>query len=122
MNNKVKKIVTILATVLCIVLISTACLAADIDPSKIDGKSDKVDVTNVERIGNSIATIIRNVGIVAAVIILMILGVKYMIGSAEEKAEYKKTMIPYIVGAVILFGASGIAQAVITFSNGLTAK
>ena len=119
MNNKVKRIITIFATVLCIVMIATTCLADDIDPSKINGKDSSVDVTKVQNIGNAIATIIRNVGIVAAVIILMILGVKYMIGSAEEKAEYKKTMIPYLVGAVILFGASGIAQAVVTFSKGL---
>ena len=50
----------------------------------------------------------------------MILGIKYMTGSAEEKAEYKKTMVPYLVGAVILFGAAAIAQGVISISQGIT--
>ena len=30
----------------------------------------------------------------------------------EEKAEYKKDMIPYIVGAVLLFGITAIVKVV----------
>ncbi len=63
--------------------------------------------------GQKIATVIRAVGIILTVVILMILGIKYMTGSAEEKADYKKSMIPYIVGVVVLFGASMIASAII---------
>ena len=37
-----------------------------------------------------------------------------MVGSAEEKAEYKKTMIPYLVGAICIFAASTIANVVYT--------
>jgi len=38
-------------------------------------------------------------------------------GSAEEKAEYKKTMIPYLIGALILFAAVQIAGAVVGIAN-----
>ena len=44
---------------------------------------------------------IRNVSAIVSVIVLMIIGVKYIIGSVEERAEYKKTMIPYIIGCVL---------------------
>lgn len=118
MNKKVMKLISIITIVLCAVMFATTCFA-EIDVSKIDGKDGSVDTGKIQTVGNQIATIIRNVGIVAAVIILMVLGVKYMIGSAEEKAEYKKTFIPYLVGALILFGASGIAQAIITLSKNL---
>ena len=43
-----------------------------------------------------------------------ILGVKYMMGSAEERAEYKKSMLPYLIGAILLFGASAIANMVVS--------
>lgn len=118
MNKKIMKAISIVAIILVSIMVATTCFA-EVDPAKIDGKDAKVNTDKIGNVGNQIATIIRNVGIVAAVLILMVLGIKYMIGSAEEKAEYKKTMIPYIVGAVILFGASGIAQAVIAFSNGV---
>ena len=39
----------------------------------------------------------------------------------EEKEEYKKTMIPYLGGALLIFGASAIAKAVIAISENLTA-
>ncbi len=44
------------------------------------------------------------VGVVISVIACMFLGIKYMVGSVEEKAEYKKTIIPMIVGMIILVG------------------
>lgn len=52
--------------------------------------------------------VINAVGVICSVIILCIIGIRYMLGSVEEKAEYKKTMLGYIVGAVLLFTASTI--------------
>lgn len=45
----------------------------------------------------------RAVGTVISVVALMAIGLKFMMGSASEKAAYKETMIPYLVGAVMLF-------------------
>ena len=56
--------------------------------------------------------IVQGIGIGVSVIILVVIGIKYMMGSAEEKAEYKKTMLPYVVGAVLIAGAPSIASAV----------
>ncbi|MCI8621854.1 MAG: hypothetical protein HFJ50_09445 [Clostridia bacterium] len=35
----------------------------------------------------------------------MILGIKYMMGSLEQRATYKKSMLPLLIGAVLLFSA-----------------
>ena len=100
-----------------IVSLCNVCMAIEVTDIK---PNTKVQSTNLTNIGSNIAGIIRNVGIVLAVVILMILGIKYMVGSAEEKADYKKSMIPYLVGAIILFGAAGIAQVVVSLSGNLT--
>ena len=42
-----------------------------------------------------------------------------MMGSASEKAEYKKTMIPYIVGAVLIFAASTLANMAYQFATSI---
>ena len=87
MNKKVLKFISILLVVIMSVFcIATVCFA-EVDPAKINGKDPNVKTEQIQSIGNKIATIIRNVGIVAAVIIIMYLGIKYMMGSAEEKAE-----------------------------------
>ena len=68
---------------------------------------------SVETLGNQIIGILTTVGVVVAIVVLLVLGIKYMMGSASEKAEYKKTMIPYLVGAILIFGASAITKVVI---------
>ena len=61
---------------------------------------------------------INLIGIAISVIVLALIGIKYMLGSVEEKAEYKKTMIPYLVGAVLIFLAPTIANTVYTLIKG----
>ncbi len=68
-------------------------------PSELTGNTDVSGETEITNLGQSIIGILQTVGIVLSVVVLIIIGIKYMMGSAEEKAEYKKTMIPYIVGA-----------------------
>ncbi len=55
-------------------------------------------------------SVIGTVGSILSVIILAGIGIKYMLGSVEEKAVYKKSMIPYIIGVAILFTGSFLPQ------------
>lgn len=115
-----KKTVKILSLVLMVMLLlSTTVMAADeLTPGSITGTSN-VNVTGITNIGNSVVKVLSTVGIVASVIVLIVLGIKYMIGSTEEKAEYKKTLMPYIIGAALIFAASTIANIVYSFMQGL---
>ncbi len=117
-NKKTMRIICAVVIALTVIVsLCNVCMAIEVTDIK---PNTKVQSTNLTNIGSNIAGIIRNVGIVLAVVILMILGIKYMVGSAEEKADYKKSMIPYLVGAIILFGAAGIAQVVVSLSGNLT--
>lgn len=75
-------------------------------PSDIDSKS----ATKIETATSKVLTVVSNIGIAISVIVLAILGVKYMLGSVEEKAEYKQDLIPYVIGALILFGITGFVK------------
>lgn len=44
---------------------------------------------------------IRNISAAVSVIALMVIGFRYILGSVEEKANYKQTMIPYIIGCIM---------------------
>lgn len=68
-----------------------------------------VDNQDANRFGNKVITAISTIGSVASVVILVVMGIKYMLGSVEDKAEYKKSLIPYVIGAVFVFAASTIA-------------
>ena len=43
-------------------------------------------------------------------------------GSASEKAEYKKTMIPYIVGAVLIFAGTSLVRVIYSLSTSVSTK
>lgn len=115
MSKKTMKILTTIATILLIVSMgaSIVCAATDIGGVSIDPRTENTG--DITKVGNKIMGILQVVGVLIAVIILMVLGIKYMMGSAEEKAEYKKTMIPYIVGAILIFAAATIANAIYNF-------
>lgn len=51
---------------------------------------------------------VRNISVVVSVIVLMVIGLRYMFGSVEEKADYKKTMMPYIIGCVLAVSGTTI--------------
>ena len=70
------------------------------------------EVATLKSTGNSIVKVISTIGVVISVVMLIILGIKYMMGSVEEKAEYKKTLMPYVIGAGLVFAASTIAQII----------
>lgn len=47
-------------------------------------------------------------GIVIAMIVAAVLGIKFITSSVEEQAKIKESLIPFVVGCVIIFGAFGI--------------
>ena len=53
------------------------------------------------------------IGIIFSVIVGGILGIKFMMASAEDKAPIKEALIPYIVGCVVVYGAFAIWRLVV---------
>lgn len=123
MNKKLIKTFSILLIVLMICSVSLNVFAAgskaDLTPSQIDG-SGSVQTGSITSIGNNIVKILQTVGIVLSVVILIVIGIKYMMGSPEEKADYKKSMMPYVIGAALIFAASALAQVVFNFFTNWT--
>ncbi len=107
--KKVEKIIAIIA--ISIVIISLTTLSYGFGIKDLKGTQD-VQVAGLKAAGNTMITVITTIGIVISVVMLIIIGIKYMMGSTSEKAEYKKSLIPYVIGAGILFSASSIAQII----------
>ncbi len=119
MKKQVKIISALLIVVSVLATLTNIAMATDVPGmlGTIAQGNTNANVSGVTNLGATIVTIMQTVGIVVAVVILLVLGVKYMIGSAEEKAEYKKTMIPYIVGAILIFASTTIVNIVWQIAN-----
>lgn len=55
-----------------------------------------------------IVSIIRTVGMIVSVIALAVIGLKFMLGSVEEKAQYKQTLFPWLIGAIMVFAITTV--------------
>ncbi|MGN1299910.1 MAG: pilin [Clostridia bacterium] len=62
---------------------------------------------------NIIYNVLLILGIAVALIWGLVLGIQFITGTIEEKAEIKKGLIPYVVGCIIIFGAFGIWKLVL---------
>lgn len=78
-----------------------------------------IDETKLKSTSNIIYNMLLIIGMCVAVIIAGILGIKFMIGSVEEKAQIKDSLIPFIIGCVVIFGAFGFWKIAINLFSGI---
>lgn len=82
-------------------------------------KSSDIDQDQLKKSSNMLYNIFLGAGIIIAVLVGMVLGIKYMVSSVEEKAELKEALIAYVVGCVVIFGAFGIWKLVSEIFSGV---
>jgi len=111
---KLSKVFSIVMVAIMLVGITCNAVLA-FNPASV--KPNTSGTSSIQKMGNQIVGIIQTVGTIVSVAVLVVLGVKYMMGSAEEKAEYKKTMVPYVVGAVLVFAASNVAGFIYNWAS-----
>lgn len=93
-------------------LCHTVCLATiDTDFYKPNELTDTDTFVAFQKTG-TIVSGLTIIGTVIAIIGIMILGIKYMMGSVEQKADYKKTMIPYLIGCILIFTITRIVSII----------
>lgn len=66
------------------------------------------EVGALDGVLGGILGVVKVVGYTFAVGMLLYVGIKYVMASANEKADLKKGSISYVIGAVIIFGASAL--------------
>ena len=124
--KKKKMIIILLLFILGIAIFSTISMAANnttlTNPLDDPGSFEPSSMTKagkLKNMGNTIIGIVQFIGSFTSVIVLIVMGIKYMTGSIEEKAEYKKTMGPYVIGAILVFATTNLLGIVNSITGGL---
>ena len=81
---------------------------------KGEQQQQAIQDSQIKTVSDQIYNILLAVGTVIAVIIGAILGIQFMVGSMDEKAKVKESLIPFVIGCVIIFGAFGIWKLIAT--------
>ena len=92
---------------------------AEIDPVSVVSNPTPTGVSTLFTMGNTILSILQAVGAGVAVVATLVLAMKYMYSAPEEKATIKKQLIPFIIGGVLVFGATTLVKLAETLSGEL---
>lgn len=121
--NKIMKIVAALLVIALVAIVASQAVMADgIDPANasLTQTFTQTDKSGASEAASNIIGMIINIaqviGMGIAIIMLVVLAIKYIAASPDGKAEIKKNATIYIVGAVILFAASGILGIIRRFA------
>lgn len=113
MKKILKQSITIILVLIAIFSISSVTIATTIEDLNKSASGE------FNRVGNAAVKVLTTIGMVASVVTLVIIGIKYMMGSVEERATYKKSLMPYFIGGILVFGASSIASIVYNIAKNL---
>lgn len=123
-----KNIISLIAIVmLVLVSLSSQVYAADsIVNSGSDflklGKNEynsnsPIDEGALQNTSNDIYNIFFAIAVVIAIAVGMIIGIQFVMGSVDEKAKIKETLVPYVVGCVVIFSAFTLWKLVMEIGN-----
>lgn len=119
MNKKMKIVSTLILIIMVISMVTSVFAAGEaIDPTKLQPDYSTGKTDEIMAITNRVMGLIRNAAVIIGVIVLMVIGVKFMLGSAEEKAEYKKSLMPLVIGIVIVMAATSVMSLIFSILGG----
>lgn len=118
--KKMSKIISAVLIITTILSAFTMVFAGDNVPPIPTGSKPSSGADDVSSITSMVIYVIQIIAFAAAVIMLIFVGIKFLTASPEGKAEIKKTAIIYVVGAILLFAATGILQIVQSLAGNIS--
>jgi len=116
MKKMSKKIISIFVTIsifLCMFLTSSISYANEIDPSSYRPTEQYgIDRKFTTEYGGKAFGTLKYISIIVGVVTLMFVGIKYITGSASQKAEYKKDLLPIGIGIVLVSFITSIISVI----------
>ena len=73
-----------------------------------DGLVSAPDESELQTLSNAVSGILLTIAVGVTLISAVVMGINFVVQSVEDKAKIKESMVPWIIGIVITFGAYGI--------------
>ena len=123
MQSKILKLIAIISVFIIVSVFPVKVFSSWVDDAdnflESAGNSITVDKDQLTSASAEIYNTLTSIGMIVAVIVGMILGITYMMTGAVDKAKVKESIMPYLLGCIVIFGAFGIWKLVINVMNGV---
>ena len=104
-----KKIIKILSALLIMILVISCQLSVFADYGNVSVEAERSNLgDNIMSAGAKVYGVFQVAGIIVATIMLIVLAIKYLTSSPQDKADVKKSAFIYVFGAILLYAASGV--------------
>lgn len=112
MSKKTLKRIVLFSIFVSIITTSLITFASGLDAEGIvENYTPSEDgVKTLFQVGNNILSILQVIALGVTVVATLVLAIKYMYSAPEDKATIKKQLIPYIIGGVLVFGATSLVK------------
>lgn len=111
--KKMTKIVTVLLIVATLLSAFSMVFGVEIP----GGTTGGYEGTGLSTTVGNIIGIVQFICYAAAVILLVMLGIKFMTASPDGKAEVKKSAVIYVVGAILVFATGLLLNLIKNIAN-----
>lgn len=107
-----------------IIMLSQSIFASELSEILNNGKdfistgqehtNTTMNTEKVKTLSNRIYNVLLIIATVVAVIVGAILGIQFMTAGISQKVEVKKSLFPYFISCIVVFGSLGIWKLVVT--------
>lgn len=110
--KKARKIISVLLSLAMLASMTSVVFAQQLPPI---GVVNNQEATNI---ASTILGFIRFIGYGVAIGMILYIGIKYMMSSAADKADLKKGSVNYVIGALLVAGATTIVTMLFGIGGG----
>lgn len=119
--KKTNKIIFLVVLTILLILSMSLTTYAKIDTSKLNQIGNIGSGTGaLSQISGKILGVIYAVAVAVSIGMILVIGIKYMISSPDDKASLKARAVPYLIGAVLIFGTANIVRFIQKMSGWLS--
>ena len=125
MKIKFKKILVFILTVFVVLSLNGKIFATSTFEDVIDnfkGENDPDGSNLVKEVIQTVLTLVRIFAAGLSLIVITVMGTKYVTAAATEKAEIKGKLINFVIGIVLVVAATSIIDIVVGVSTQLTVE
>lgn len=118
-----KKIIYLSIIIITIIMSSNIVYAESLDDTISSGdnfieigknQSSPIDETALQNTSDKVFNMLFPIAVAILFGVGMIIGIKFITGSVDEQAKIKEILIPYTIGAVVIFGTFTIWKIVVS--------
>ena len=105
-----KKLISILFIIIILTVFCSSVVLADPVKAMGGGITNPASGGVLNKVAGQVLKLVQVIGIGVAVIMIVIIAIKFMMAAPAEKADVKKQLVGYTIGVIIIVAVVGLLQ------------